>query len=298
MLDGTYVIAPGGGNYINVTKSLTLSGQSEAGTIIDARNASTYGLRVSGPNSNVTLENFTLYGSTGAGNSYGLKAENTTNLVLANIISRGATKSEFDLNGVIGGTLTNLTADGAPVSDATDLLTTGGNGISFTDSQNITMTGSTTRNNAWGGLALYQSNSPSGYAYQEKDITVDATNTFNEVNGIYAEDQSTSNDFGNLTLAGYDYIAQNLAAPNDFYTFFQKTQQGAIDMAASAGPTTASVQGYAGNGEVGNNVFTVGTTHRRDGAFDPGGDRRCGGRCHHQRQCRDLQPGPQHRQER
>ncbi len=256
--DGTYVIPSGGGNYLNVNKSLSLIGQSEAGVIIDARNASTYGLRVSGPNSNVTLEDFTLYGSTGAGNSYGLKAEDVTNLTLANITSRGATKSEFDLNGIVNGTLTNLTADGAPVSDVTNLTATGGNGISFTNSQNITLTNSTTMNNAWGGLALYQ-----GTTYgnlQLTGITVDGTNTFNEANGIYAEDQSSVTDIGaiNLSGQGINYIAQNLAGPNDFYTFFQRTQQGAIDAAVGAGPTTAYVQGYSGTGVNGNNIFTVG----------------------------------------
>ena len=253
---GTYTVAPGGGNYINVTKSnVTIDGAGEGNTIIDARNASTYGLRVSGPNSNVTLENFTLWGSS----TYGLKAENTTNLTLTNIRSRGAGKSEFDLNGILGGTLTNLTADGAPVSDATDSTTTAGNGIGITDSQNVTLTGTLTKNILWGGLALYQTNSPSGYPYQEKNITVDATNVFNETNAIYAEDQSVSNDFGTLNLAGYTFIAQNLAGPNDFYTFFQKTEQGAINMATAAGPN-ATVQGYAGNGEVGTNTFYVGTS--------------------------------------
>ncbi len=205
--DGTYTIASGS-NYINVNKSLSLIGQSEAGVIIDARSASTYGLRVTGPNSDVTLKNFTLYGATGSGNYYGLKAEDVTNLTLANITSRGATKSEFDLNGIVNGTLTNLTADGAPVSDGTDSTTTAGNGISFTNSQNITLTNSVTKNNAWGGLALYQ-----GTTYgdlQLTGITVDGTNTFNEANGIYAEDQSTVTDIGTIDLSGQGitHIAQ------------------------------------------------------------------------------------------
>jgi len=252
---GTYTVSSG--NYVNVNRSnVTIDGAGEGATIIDARSASTYGLRVSGPNSNVVLENFTLYGATAAG-GYGLKAEGTTDLTLSHITSQGAYKSEFDLNGIIGGTLDHLTADGYSVGTSTQ---TCGNGISFTDSQNITLTDSVTRNNAWGGLALYQSNKASGYAYQETGITVDGTNTFNEANGIYAENQSTTNKFGTLSLAGQGIttIAQYQAAPNDFYTFFQKTEQDAIDIAIANGPTSAVVQGYAGTGVNGNNIFAVG----------------------------------------
>ena len=50
-------------------------------------------------------------------------------------------------------------------------------------------------------------------------------------------------------------MAKVTAAANDLYTFFQKTQQGAIDLAAATG----TVQGYLSNVD-GNNHFTVGTT--------------------------------------
>jgi cytoskeletal protein CcmA (bactofilin family) len=263
VLNGVYTVLSG--TYINITKSLRLIGQSESGVTIDARNASTYGLRVSGPNSNVDLENFTLYGSS----NYGLKAENTSNLTLANITSRGAGKSEFDLNGILGGTLTNLTADGAPVSDAGDSTTTAGNGIGITDSQNVTLTGVVTKNNAWGGLALYQTNSPSGYPYQETGIVVDGSNTFNEANGIYAQDQSSTHDFGTIDLTGQgiNYITQLVtpaASGDGTYTLFQKTEQGAIDTAVAFNTrystTAADVQGYAGDSVNGNNQFYVGTS--------------------------------------
>ncbi len=56
--DGTYVVPSG--SYIDITKSVSLIGESEAGTIIDASNASTYGLRVQADD--VDLENFTLNG--------------------------------------------------------------------------------------------------------------------------------------------------------------------------------------------------------------------------------------------
>jgi cytoskeletal protein CcmA (bactofilin family) len=258
--NGTYVIASGGGNYINVNKSLNLVGQSEAGVIIDARNASTYGLRVTAATGPVTLSNFTLYGVTASG-GYGLKAEGTQGLTLSNITSEGAYKSEFDLNGVVGGTLNGLTANGDMVGTSTP---TAGNGISLTDSQDITITNSVTENNAWGGLALYQ-----GTTYgslQLTDITVDGSNTFSEADGIYAQNQSSvSIGTINLTGQGIQYIAQ-LTTPvtsgDGVYTLFQKTQQGAIDQAAGLNAkysvAGATVQGYVGTSLNGTNIFTVG----------------------------------------
>lgn len=250
VLNGTYVIASGGANYINVNKSLNLIGQSEAGVIIDARGASTYGLRVSGGDagiSDVTLSNFTLLGVT-ASNGYGLKAENVSNLVISNVASKGAAKSEFDLNGVVGATLDHLTADG---------LGTAGNGISLTDSQNITLTNSTTQNNLWGGLALYQ-----GSTYDNRQvtgITVNGSNTFHEANGIYAQDQSSVSDFGTINLngQGIQYVSTlPIGGSDGTYYDFQKTQQGAIDLAATA--AAGVVQGFVNGGVTGNNVFTVG----------------------------------------
>ena len=260
--DGTYVVSSG---YINVNKSLSLIGENEADVIIDARNASTYGLRVTATGGPVDLENFTLYGVTASG-GYGLKAEATDGLTLAHVTSEGAYKSEFDLNGVVNGTLNYLTANGDSVGTTTP---TAGNGISLTDSQNITITNSVTENNLWGGLALYQ-----GTTYgsmQLTAITVDGTNTFNEANGIYAQDQS-SVAIGAINLAGQgiQYVAQ-LTTPvtsgDGTYTFFQRTQQGAIDQGAGLNAkytvTGATVQGYAGTSLNGNNVFTVG--HATDG---------------------------------
>ncbi|HEY2049052.1 MAG TPA: filamentous hemagglutinin N-terminal domain-containing protein [Caulobacteraceae bacterium] len=250
--NGTYVIPAGASNYINVDKSLSLIGQSEDGVIIDARNASTYGLRVTAA-SDVTLSDFTLWGAAAA-DSYGVKVEGTNGLTITDVTSQGAGKTQFDLNGVINATLDGLTANGAPVGGGADSQ---GNGIAFTDSQNITLTNSTTMNNGWGGLALYQANLPTGYPYQETGITVAASNNFTESNPIYAENQSTTNQFGTLNIAGFSYIVQSPTDPSDVYTWFQRTAQNAIDLAAAVGPTTAYVEGY-GSGVTGDNVFTVG----------------------------------------
>ncbi len=252
VLNGTYVIPAGGGSYLGITKSLSLIGQSQSGVVIDARNANTYGLRVLGT-SNVNLANFTVWGvSSGVG--YGVKIEGTSGLTIANVTSRGAAKSEFDLNGVLGASLDHLTANGAPVAGGAN---TGGNGVSISDSQNITLTNSTTLNNGWGGLALYQTNAANGYAYQETGITVDGSNSFGEASPVYAERTSSTHDFGTLNIAGFGYLVKSPTNPSDVYTWFQRTAQNAIDFAAAQSPSTAYVVGY-GSGVTGNNHFTVG----------------------------------------
>jgi len=263
VLDGTYVIPSGGANYIEIQKALTLKGQSELGTIIDARNASTYGVRVQADN--VNLSNFTVEAPTAAG-SYGIKVEPLANVLpidpnnrlrnfsIANVTSQGSGKTELDLNGVLGATIDHFTANGAPVGNPTG--STAGNGIALTDTANVVITNSVTENNQWGGLALYQTNNT--YNQQTDNITVDGTNTFNEANPIYAEDQSVSQGFGALHLTGFDYVVKSPTNPNDVYTWFQRTQQNAIDFAAAVAPTTGAVEGYAGDSVNGNNTFYVG----------------------------------------
>jgi filamentous hemagglutinin family protein len=249
--DGTYTVPSGGSNYLNITKALTLQGQSEAHTIIDASNASTYGLRVQADN--VTLSNFTLNGPTSTG-GYGIKVEPLENIILPtdrvnhfnidSVTETGSYKNGLDLNGVASGTISNVTVSG----------TTHGTGIAITDSANLTLTHNTTTGNAWGGLALYQHNAT--YNQQVDGITVDGTNHFNEANGVYMEDESASQDFGSVTIAGYDHAVKATVAPNDSYTWLQNGEQAAIDFALTNAPTVASVQGW--NGSAGNNIFAVG----------------------------------------
>ena len=78
------------------------------------------------------------------------------------------------------------------------------------------------------GVALYQSNVY--YDQQVNNIVVDGTNTFNEADGIYAQDQSAATDFGTINLSGrgLDYVAKLVAPAADgdgTYTFFQKTER-------------------------------------------------------------------------
>lgn len=246
--DGTYVSS----STLTINKALTMSGQSESGTLIDQRAVSGYGISVSG--NDVTLDDFTLYGPDGdSGSNYGIKvspggAETSrlTNFAIENVTSRGAGRAELDLNGVNGATITNFTADGRRVADDSE---TKGAGVQLTDSANITLTGVTTRGNAWGGVALYQANR--SYNQQTSNINIDAgQNTFNEFNGLYTQDESATNDFDNLNLTGFSHVVANPdhRANGDEFVFFQESLQNALDFAVNlTNSASSAVAGWTGS---------------------------------------------------
>lgn len=260
--NGTYVIPAGGDAYVHITKSLNLIGHG-AGTIIDATNAWSYGIRVQADN--VTLSDFTLLGSS-ATDSYGIKVEplagaapidpnlRVKNFNIKNVDITGSTKTGLDLNGVVLATIDNVRVKN----------TTSGNGIALTDSAYVTITNSVTTDNAWGGLALYQNNGT--YNQQVDYITVAVNNTFNEMNPVYLQDESSSQDFGtNSNIAGFDFAVSNQNGRTEHdgaqFTWLQKTAQQAVDFALGSGGmiNTASsyIQGWSGSAKT--NTFTVGT---------------------------------------
>lgn len=246
-----------------VNKSLTLAGASQGDTTIDARGVSGYGIQVTADD--VTLRDFTLYGPTAnIDSAYGIKvapsgndaSARLRNFSIRDVTIRGSGKAELDLNGVDGATINRVTADGAPVGN--DAGTTAGAGIQLTDSANVTISNSTTRNNAWGGLALYQANR--SYDQQVNNIAVAGNNTFTERNPVYMQDESASRDFGALNIAGFDYAVRNSSSTNSNhqYTWLQASRQNAFDLAVNIGaPASSYVQGW--NGALTTQNFHVGT---------------------------------------
>jgi len=251
---GTVNVA--GGTYVQpvtlwVNKGLTLAGVGQGATVIDARGVSGYGINVTADN--VSLRDFTLYGpSANVASAYGIKVAPTGgasarlhNFSISNVTSRGAGRAELDLNGVDGAVIDHVIADGAPVGN--DAGTTQGAGIQLSDSANVTITNSTTRNNAWGGLALYQANR--FYNQQMNNITVAGNNSFTERNPVYLQDESHSRDFGTLNIAGFDFAVRNAstADSNNQYTWLQASQQNAYDYAVNLGSAASSyIQGWNG----------------------------------------------------
>jgi filamentous hemagglutinin family protein len=279
--DGVDIVKSGGavnvaaGTYVQpdtleIGKSLTLSGAGEGATLIDARGVTDYGIQVTGDN--VTLKNFTLYGPTAdVRSSYGIKvspanASSTTarlhDFSISNVTIRGSGRAELDLNGVVGAVIDHVTADGAPVGNDTGI--TEGAGIQITDSANVTVSNSITRNNKWGGLALYQANLY--HDQQVNNITVTASNNFTELNPVYLQDRSASRDFGALSIAGFDHAVRNGSSTNNNhqYTWLQASRQNAFDFSVNLGASASSyVQGW--NGAATTQNFHVGTGSLRDG---------------------------------
>ncbi|MEP9360250.1 filamentous hemagglutinin N-terminal domain-containing protein [Sphingomonas sp. KR3-1] len=251
--NGTYTLS----NTLFLQRALTLVGASEAGVIFDASALSVYGMRVHADN--VTLSGFSLLAPNAISNStYGLKVEvgagdtngngRVDNFAISNVSISGSRKTGLDLNSVVGATLDNVSVTGALA----------GNGITITDSANVTVRNSSTAGNAWGGLALYQANGATGSTQQLTGITIEGNNSFGESNGLYLQDSSAINDPGTLSIAGHDYIVRNAAFRPDGsqFTFFRTSLNDATSYALSlATPTSSSIEGWTGS--AGTNVFIV-----------------------------------------
>lgn len=230
---GTY----GQSSTLSIAKPLTLVGAGEGRTIIDARGiTSGYGMSVSGDN--VTLRNFTFYGpSAFYASAYGIKVSpggdanaRLRNFRIEHVTSRGAGKAELDINGVDGALIDSVTLNGAQPGN--DSGSSQGAGLQLTDSANVTVRNTSTLNNTWGGVALYQANR--SYNQQVNNITIEGNNHFTESNPVYMQDESASRDFGNLSIAGFDYAVRNSTnADSNQYTWLQATRQGAYDLAVN-----------------------------------------------------------------
>lgn len=251
---GWVQLAPGSytqGSTLQINKALTLAGAGEGSTTLDASAMSAgYGLQVSADD--VTLRDFTFFGPRALYSAaYGIKVAPSgnadarlRNFTITNVTSRGAGKAELDLNGVDGALIDHVTLDGTPVAGSAG--SSAGAGLQLTDSANITVRNSTTRNNDWGGVALYQANR--SYNQRTNNIRIEGNNLFGEANPVYLQDESALHDFGSLNIAGLGYaVRNNASAGSSQYTWLQATRQNAYDWAVNL-PSLASstIQGWSG----------------------------------------------------
>ncbi len=214
--DGTYVIT----STIEVSKEVTLQGTSQAGTIIDGSSATggfgKFGFHSS--KSNITFSNFTLTGPTGS-QGRGFKIEGTTtnvpsgtqngvrssNVTFSNVTVNGdggvASRTGIDVNGVNTVSLTNVTSND-----------NGGNGISFTDCNDITLLNVSTSGNEWGGVALYTKGQffPGGVS----NVTITNLNS-TEDNPLYNQNEGTFNAGGPFTTTGLNAPQFTYSGTND-----------------------------------------------------------------------------------
>ncbi|MEX0917331.1 MAG: hypothetical protein WDZ90_02315, partial [Candidatus Paceibacterota bacterium] len=218
--DGSYSLDS---TTLTLNKSITITGESEAGVEIDGSGIDGYGISVSADN--VVLEAFTLLGPAAgdASGNYGIKASHISNFTMIDVTVRGSLRSEIDLNTVDIGLLDGVTADG---------VGTGGVGIALSHSDSIVLRDVTTLGNDWGGVGLFDTVDGA-----TTDITFEGTNSFGEVNGVYI-DAEFGFGVSSITLPGFDFGVRNDTAGTNF-TFLQETEADAVAFALAFGPIVA-----------------------------------------------------------
>jgi hypothetical protein len=194
--DGTYTVS----SQLNITKGLTLSGASEAGTIVDCSASAGYGFSIAA--SNVTVENMTILPPD---QNYTIHASGTSNppngfdnLVLRHVSITGShRRTAFDVHGYNTVTLSHLTS-----ADAY-----GGNGLQVTGCVDVTMDNITTANNAWGSIAIYCSSS-SYLNRGSSNVQIDGTTLSVGEDYVFSQDE-----FGlfntNYAVSGYGHHVRN-----------------------------------------------------------------------------------------
>lgn len=237
--NGTYVIA----STINVNKSLTIQGESEAGVIFDASAMTPVTLRVIETDANdIILRNFTIIPITDDPNAnegigFTIKAGANsaptinTNLTLENITVAGAERTPFDIHGVDGVNLINLTANN----------TSRGNGINITGSTNVNITGFSGMDNAWGSIAVYASRFVPAEGRGSSDVTIDGPSL--AINGnVFSQDdfdqQNGSLVNTNVVVTGWNFIVTNpdFRPDGPEFKFFVATQAEADALAVALDP--------------------------------------------------------------
>lgn len=154
--NGTYTLT----GTLNINKSLTITGASESGVIINASaTGASWGIHAHADN--ISLSNFTVLPPISLPNNGGFAIHAAyeasgpgphspySGLSLSNITIEDGHRTSFDIHGYDNVTLTNLTATG----------NIRGNGIQLSGCNGATITGCSTSGNAWGGVAFYASKS-------------------------------------------------------------------------------------------------------------------------------------------
>ena len=186
--DGTYTLS----STVYVTKSLTITGESEAGVVLQVDAGTGYGLSLAADD--ITLEYFTLDVITaGAEAGYPIHASGTNtlpggtgyyNLLIQHLTVKGDATSTpkrragIDIHGFTDVTLLDVESRDASY----------GNGIQFTGCINVNASDITTSNNQWGSIAIYCSQP----AYMNRgcdNVVLDGFTMNLAENGIFQQDE-------------------------------------------------------------------------------------------------------------
>ncbi|HQP09622.1 MAG TPA: hypothetical protein PLY85_11450, partial [Anaerolineaceae bacterium] len=152
---------------LNIDRSLTLDGESEAGVIINTGSFADYGIDAGG-DITTYFRDFTLIGSPSSGSTistYGFKVSGENAFTtIEHVTVQGYGRSGIDLNGLAGGTVNDVTVSGS----------LDGVGLALTDSSNIAVSNVTTSGNAWAGMAIFTKGA--SYVGGSSGVTLSGTN--------------------------------------------------------------------------------------------------------------------------
>ena len=192
--DGTY------NEVLNITKSLTIVGQSEAGTIVNATDTNAYAVNVLGVN-NISLQNFTFTRTSVANCTpanttacFGLKISGSTGSSFQNLTIDGSPRTGLDFNGV----------DNSVISDVTVTNTTYGAGIGLTDSDNNTLTNITTSGNSFSGIAIFTSTFYPPAGSSGNNLT--GTNSFSEPTKVYYQKGNAADPITFTATGDFNFV--------------------------------------------------------------------------------------------
>ena len=231
--NGTYSV----GSTINIAKNnFTLQGESEVGVIIDTSSVTSYSFNVGGNSweeyQDITLQNFTLIGNPTGSTNYGLKITGAKSVQISHLTVTNTRRSAIDFNGV----------NEIDVNYVTLTNSAWGNGIAFTDSENIYVSNITTGGNAWGGMALYSSSYFPPHVGVDS-VTLSGTNSFGENTEIYAD--GAVGTFTNLDLGNYVYEFQSI------------NNLGFVQYLSSSSDISTSLAALVLSGEPASNAFVT-----------------------------------------
>ncbi len=221
--NGTYLIS----STLNVTTGITITGQSEAGVILQIDTGASWGISLAADD--ITLEYVTLdVISTTPEGGYPIHAAGISNppggysnLTIQHVTVQGdATTGPKRRTGVDVHGYNNVILDFITSRDAS-----WGNGVQVTGCVGVTMSNITTLNNSWGSIAIYVSQ-PAYLNRPSANVTIDgATMSLGESN-IYQQDEFAMVST-NVSVTGYEFELFNaVAAPG--YTFFVDTEANAV----------------------------------------------------------------------
>ncbi|UCC45716.1 MAG: right-handed parallel beta-helix repeat-containing protein [Candidatus Zixiibacteriota bacterium] len=194
VLNGTYV------ETIDISKDLTLTGQSRTGVIIDCSSLSDYGIWSDAQN--ITFENFTVRGSTSPTVGIGIKIEGDITVVaIGNVAVQSSGLSGIDINGANFGALYDIS-----------VTNNGAVGLKLTDCRNVTISDITTIGNASGGIGILSDGTL--FTGGSDNITLTGSNSFSETTGLFTQEGGgypiTSL---NIPLTEFSFIVSSNTAP-------------------------------------------------------------------------------------